>query len=413
MADKGKLANHIKMKKAALEKQEPVEPTNQVTHQQHQMLNQKQTVQKRIEGKRAVIEAEPEEEVEAAQLPEGIAEEFQTKATELKQQFDDLVERVSLAQIVRETTSLGNQIGDFPEEIARLRQRGYIFHAYLEDKLDVFAEQWDETNERIEAWLDEEQDDLDTDLARAQQLVEKISVTEFNAKHKAIFVKLEGILDTLEQQVEAGEERITALYEELQREVSKTASQLRTLEQYMDWVDDASFELMNGESIYMVAKAEWDDGQKKPDGFIYLTDQRLLFEQKEKVGKRLGMFGGKAVQDILWEAPLSSLEEVKADNRGMLGGKDMVMMTFGGGTSYPSITVEVKGGVPAKLWSTQIRRAARGSIQADSTVEEDPELLERLQNAPTDCPNCGASLPQLTGNMTETACKYCGNVVRV
>jgi hypothetical protein len=177
--------------------------------------------------------------------------------------------------------------------------------------------------------------------------------------------------------------------------------------------DEAKFDLSAGESIYMVAEAEWDDGGEKPDGYLYLTNQRILFEQKEKVGKTFGMFGGKEVQELLWQEELSFLQEATNEDKGMFGGKDMVHMTFDAGASYGNLTVEIKGGVDSSVWSTQINRAASGKIEEESTVEPDPELIERLRDAPTACPTCGATLPSIDEHTTEVNCKYCGSVIRV
>jgi hypothetical protein len=217
----------------------------------------------------------------------------------------------------------------------------------------------------------------------------------------------------VETQVEAAEERVRVLYDEVQREVRETDSQLRQIVNYLDLADEAAFDLNAGESIYMVAKAEWDDGGEKPDGFLYLTNQRVLFEQKEKVGKTFGMFGGKDVQELLWQAPLSALAEATNEDKGMFGGKDMVHMQFDSGADYGNLTVEIKGGVDSSVWSTQISRAARGKIEEESTVEPDPELIERLRDAPTACPTCGATLPSIDAGTTEVHCKYCGSVIRI
>ena len=88
-------------------------------------------------------------------------------------------------------------------------------------------------------------------------------------------------------------------------------------------------------------------------------------------------------------------------------------MKMGSGAPYAELTLEIKGGIDSKYWAQQIKRVVKGTIKAESAVEEDPELIERLRNAPTDCPNCGGILPKLSAGATEMTCKYCGAVVRV
>ena len=41
---------------------------------------------------------------------------------------------------------------------------------------------------------------------------------------------------------------------------------------------------MDAEAPLMATEAEWErDGEEGPDGTLYLTDQRLLFEQNEEI----------------------------------------------------------------------------------------------------------------------------------
>jgi hypothetical protein len=124
-------------------------------------------------------------------------------------------------------------------------------------------------------------------------------------------------------------------------------------------------------------------------------------------------FGGKQVQEVLWEVALDTIEKIVPEDKGMFGGKDMMNMKLGAGAPYAEIVCEIKGGIDSKTWAKQINRAIKGFISQESTVEPDAELIERLRNAPTDCPNCGGVLPKLAAGANEVTCPYCGTVVRV
>jgi len=196
------------------------------------------------------------------------------------------------------------------------------------------------------------------------------------------------------------------------REVSKTASQLAQVNKQLDWLDAADVELNASEGLFMAAEAEWDDNRDKPEGFIFVTDQRIIFEQSEKKGGMLG-FGGKSVKEVLWEVEHGQVEKVIPANEGIGGGKDMMTLKLGSGAPYAEIICEIKGGIEADYWAQQITRATKGYISQESAIEPDPELIERLQNAPTDCPNCGGVMPKLSAGDTEVTCQYCGTVVRI
>jgi hypothetical protein len=61
-----------------------------------------------------------------------------------------------------------------------------------------------------------------------------------------------------------------------------------------------------------------------------------------------------------------------------------------------------------------IGRARSGGYIDDRAVELDESELERVRNAPEQCPNCGAAItsPVLRGQ-NEIICEYCGVATRI
>lgn len=344
-------------------------------------------------------------------LDDEAAAELEEKIEELGDLYSELVDRVKLTSIVEEIAGLGNLIEKLPQGIEEVRDRGYVYRKYLEGKVEVMAEQWDELNREAKRWVREESDDLEQRLDRAEALVEKISEhTSPNAAQQTLANRLETLLENLDDKVDAAEDHIEGLYSALQREVSTTNQQLVTVTKLLQEKEEASFDFAAGENVYAVARAEYDDGGKKPDGNFFITDQRIIFEQKEKAGGTLG-FGKKNVQQMLWEVPISAIEQVTSEDKGMFGGKDMVSMTLGSGAPFREVTIEVKGGIDSKVWARQIRQMAADEIE--TAVEPDPELVERLRNAPTECPTCGGMLPQVMQGQNDVTCRYCGTVIRI
>ena len=54
-----------------------------------------------------------------------------------------------------------------------------------------------------------------------------------------------------------------------------------------------------------------------------------------------------------------------------------------------------------------------GDVSNERAIEPDPELVERLRKAPTECHVCGGTLPQIVAGQNQVECRYCGSVVRV
>jgi hypothetical protein len=122
-------------------------------------------------------------------------------------------------------------------------------------------------------------------------------------------------------------------------------------------------------SLYIACEAEWVQtgrGGDDPDGVLYLTDARLVFEQKEKKNKTLGMFGGKLVQEVEFSIPLTDITGVRTKNEGLLGGKDILFIELASGDPARELKIEVKGGANNKTWAAHLERAKAGQFVADA-----------------------------------------------
>ena len=103
---------------------------------------------------------------------------------------------------------------------------------------------------------------------------------------------------------------------------------------------------------------------------------------------------------------------MKAEKKGLLGGKDMIHLKLSEG-DFAEMTLEIKGGVDADWYAQQLNRVIRGELDAERAIPVDEKAQETARNAPTVCPTCGATLPSPVRGMTELKCDYCGTVVRL
>jgi hypothetical protein len=84
---------------------------------------------------------------------------------------------------------------------------------------------------------------------------------------------------------------------------------------------------------------------------LYLTDQRIIFEQKEKTGKFLGLFGGKQTQSLQWAMSLTELAEVHAASAGLFGTQQLLELARRDGTN---VSIKLKGTGKAASWVTEV-----------------------------------------------------------
>ncbi|MBA3871591.1 MAG: hypothetical protein H0X30_20790 [Anaerolineae bacterium] len=335
----------------------------------------------------------------------------------LQRQWKDLFGKISLPDISHTVTDTSDKLQKLPEQIVRIRQRGYVFASYLEQKRDVLVKRWDDIKRNILSSILSESGTFRTEYNRIDSLMTDLGRLISNpATLDSSMGPVKQRITDLENRIEATEKKLKTDLGSLPADVDQTLKQLTDITWYLDQKDEASFKFLAGESLFLAAKAEWVEtgkGKTDPDGILYLSDQRLVFEQKETTGKTLGLFGGKKTQELKWEVPLNLIAEVKAENKGLFGGKDMLYFTLKSGAPFSQITVEVKGGVACKFWAAQIQRMISGNTKDERAIQPDAEELKAIKQAPTACPSCGGTLPMLVAGQNQIDCGYCGTVIRV
>lgn len=331
--------------------------------------------------------------------------------------FKSLRDDAAMTAASRKMGDVSTTVAGLPGEIEKLRDRGYAFAGYLSARAESLRSQWEEVHGRIESQVRSETEQLKATIGKLDPLMTRLGMAGGSeAAVRQLAAQVEGQFGAVEDEIKHAEERIQGLYGTLERDVNEIRQKLTKFNWYMDMVGEAGFELGATEAVYIVAKGEWvktGKGKDDPDGLFYLTDQRLIFERKEKEGGFLG-FGAKKVQGIEWEVPLGSIGKVTAEKKGLFGGKDMVTFEFTSGGPGNPTTIEVKGGINANWYAQQVERAKAGDIDQERAVQVAPEVLERVKNAPAACPSCGAPFTTpITSSMTQLACEYCGEVVRI
>jgi len=332
-------------------------------------------------------------------------------------EYTSLSSQVRLNSINGEVSSLATLVAKLPADIGEVRKRNYVFRSYLEHKAEVFGEHWADIRRRVERNLDTETASLVKQYDDITPAIDRIGRLE-NLPDRYIDAVNDFVqkVTQLEANITSATERISSLYTTLKTDVDDTNNQLNEIRWMCDERDEASFKFLAEENIFLAARAEWlatGKGKDDPDGVLYLTDQRLIFEQKETVGKKLGIFGGKKAQELEWEIPLHQIEGLEHENKGFFGGKDIIHFTLGSGARYPKISVEVKGATTNKFWIAQIQRMTKGETADERAIPPDAEMLTALRNAPTQCHVCGGTLPMLTAGQLQMTCDYCGTVIRI
>ncbi len=351
---------------------------------------------------------------------QSLAEKVRSSIRNLSSDARELRRKVKLSDIRDEIEDLQNDVEGMPQRIKSLRERGYVFEANLENQAESFIERW----EGIAPALQEQ-------LSREARTLERIfrpldkKITELAGQSGAPAAllpranRLKSEVKSMKNRVKASEKSLRGGYDSFQDDVQKITEHLSEVEWMLNEFSEAKFDLLATEGAIMAVKAVWaKDGEERkndPEGVLYLTDQRLLFEQKEKIVTKKVLFvptKKELVQKLLWEAPVALIEEIKARKEGFLKKDDLIEVHFGGGAPFRKVYLHIWQS--GDVWQVLLRRAKAKEFDRSRAVAIDKTEARKVKNAPTECPSCGATINQVVlRGMDRITCEYCGAVIRL
>jgi len=341
-----------------------------------------------------------------------LSEESRAKLDTLQRKLGDLQESLLLVGVQDDMGEIETALSLLPAEIEELRTRGYVFRSFLERKVSVMAEQWDDVRDRVSrevSWrtreLEREADEAESALRQAM------------SGRAAQVARAETAIETLERKVNAAQSAARAMYGTLQQNVNQTRSQVEEIRWLLDEIDEASFPLYPAEDPVAACRAQYMETKKEgPKGVLYLTDERLIFEQKEEIATKKVLFittEKETVQQPIFEVPVGQIEEFKASDKGFLGRKEMLELLFAPEADLSGATLRLHG-ADNEEWARLIGRVKSGEIAKERTRPKEEAAVEAARAAPTKCPTCGATLAvEIVRGMREITCEYCGSVIRL
>jgi ribosomal protein L37AE/L43A len=232
--------------------------------------------------------------------------------------------------------------------------------------------------------------------------------------------RFENALETFESKVSAASNSIRGMYDSFLNEVAQTKQELDRIEWMLLQLAEACFKLLPTECGIMAVKARFARDERldknDPQGVLFLTDQRLIFEQKEEVATKKFLFIAtekEKVQNMLLEVPVALVEKVETTKKGLFKNEDHITVIFKHGAPFHSAWFHLNG-QDCTLWQGLINRAGSHGFEQERTVAVDQKVVEKVRSAPTQCPNCGAPMQQqVLRGMDYIRCDYCQHTIRL
>lgn len=345
------------------------------------------------------------------------AEQLAAKIDDLQRRVNALQKEVLLASLKDELENLDTQAAQWDGRLKALRTAGYVFGNDLEGQVKTLAGQWPALRANAQRQIAEQAPALASALRTLEAQQANLNVQRGNvAAGGPAAVRVAAAVEALEAKVAAAQSAIKGSFDQFKTGADALQRRLDQLKRMLEWLSEAKFALLATEGLYAAVEAKWDrDGKDDPKGLLYLTDQRLLFEQKEEVATKKFLFIAtekEKVQQLLLEVPLTTVDEAKGSKKGLLGHEDHLDLALAAEAPVRTAHFHLNG-QDCNLWQQLISRAKAKDLDKERAVKVDQAVVAKAANAPTKCSNCGAAFtkPVLRGQ-SEITCEFCGTVTR-
>jgi hypothetical protein len=302
-----------------------------------------------------------------------------------------------------------------PQQLAQLRSQGYIYKAHLEDQVAQLAKRWPSVRMQASRDLERQATTLQPEIARADESVRRLQPfkTQRLSMVQAGIQRVEDELAAVERRITAAQQAVESIIAPVVSEVQAVAREIQGCERILEWLGGATFTVQPGEGLVAATEASLIEGNDQTEGILFLTDQRLIFERREKVARKKVLFittSSEVVRELRWQAPLADLERLDASEvrRALARNRELLAVEPRGGASVPRAAFQL--GTDSDGWRALVLRCQSGEIGAERAGGA-PEVPEYL--VPAKCSSCGGSLPQAgrIRGVSSLRCEYCGATI--
>jgi hypothetical protein len=319
-------------------------------------------------------------------------------------ELNELQDELMLQNARGALENLENDVQSLSRDLADLRARGYAIEKDLEAELAVLLSQWDRVKSNASNTLDSQAALLSLEAKTLNEKMAKLAGMSNNlTAARPVYMQLKSAIASAEATALAAENTVLTQFDEYADEVEGMAAHFAWVGWMLDALTTACFQLLATESGVAATEALWTGGSEPENGVLFLTDQRLLWED------RVGDY------ELKVEVPLQSVTGVRKEETETEEGEilETLIFTFDGNAPFSETRFELAASV-GEAWIKMVGRARKGDYVSDRAVEIDQGELERIKNAPTSCSNCSATFtsPVLRGQVDIT-CEYCGAVTRI
>ena len=338
----------------------------------------------------------------------------------LQTRINDLQANVQLTRSREAVEQIQTNVNGMAQRIASLRTRGYVFEKDLEGHAQAFVSSWALLYPNLQAQISTQSTMLVNSLRPIEMQMPQLAAMAGNpGAARGLLSTLQSAVGQVESKGSAAEQVIDGMYNQFNNQVEATTRHLEDIEYLLVQLAEASFQLLPTEAGIAAVKASWCKTGKEqkgdPTGVLYLTDQRLIFEQKEEIATKKVLFvvtEKQKVQGLQLQAPVALVDKVETSKQGLLKNEDHIDIHFASAAPVQSAHFHIWQ--ENTTWQALINRAKSKDFDQGRAVALDQAAVERVKSAPTQCPACGGNITTVVlRGMDSIKCEYCGMVIRL
>ena len=338
----------------------------------------------------------------------------------LQSRVNTLQGSVQMTKSREEVEQIQANVNGMAQRILNLRTRGYVFEKDLESRAQAFVGSWALLYPNLQAQINTQSSALVNSLRPIEmQMPQLASMAGNPAAARGLLATLQAAVGQVESKVTAAEQVIEGMYNQFNAQVIATDRHLDEIEYMLTQLAEASFQLLPTEAGIAAVKTVWCKTGKEqkgdPQGVLYLTDQRVIFEQKEEIATKKVLFvvtEKQKVQALQLEAPVALVDKLETSKQGLLKNEDHFEIHFLSGAAVQMAHFHIWQ--DAAAWQALVNRAKAKDFDQGRAVAVDQAAVERVKSAPTQCPSCGGNITTVVlRGMDSITCEYCGMIIRL
>jgi hypothetical protein len=348
------------------------------------------------------------------------AQQIADEIRNLQSKVGDLQGRVRLTKARDAVEDLQTTVSGLIQKIATFRTRGYVFEMDMENQAQALSQSWVLLYPNLESQINMQSSVLENSLRPIEMQMPQLNAAASNpAAARGLLSSMQSALNILDGKVSAAEQSIEGMYDQFNNEVYQFSKHLNEIEYLVTQLAEATFQLLPTEGGIAAIKAVWCKTGKEqkgdPEGVLYLTDQRLLFEQKEEIVTKKVLFVAtekQKVQQLQLECPVTLVEGMDLSKQGLLKNEDHIEIRFASGANVEVAHFHIWQ--DNTTWQQIINRAKSKDFDKGRAVPIDQSAMDKVKAAPSQCPNCGGNITQVVmRGMDSLKCEYCSFVIRL